>query len=538
MEQSDKSNIPEEENGPETPAQQEVHAQPEEPVQAETPERPILTLEREDVGNLDSVLRGYYLSQIKSLDKRKDRRLARRLLEDHLILPKSRQRTSKDAAYIKEILGIEYGLLQSLEESRLIRRIHKTGTNPIYEVSHDTLVEPILAERQKRETITRFLKKSWKYILLLLLLWFLLGMFFENTFQLLPPARQAKRIDVRMDKQVVGLGDDSASFMLPLSPIVLDENLIKKDSIYIRLPLDAVDLARLRALSPDGAARTGKDEEGRGDGDTDTDHLADEREGRRKGTDAAGGRAQADTIALRFGQPIEVPSGSQAEQAVYRSFSDVVVPLAYTGGGSGSGDAEMVYASLSGTLKMVPEGGGYQVNQPTEMPRQAPLNVALGDTLLKAGKKSRKVPVDFSLQLSDLFDNEMDKNNVRDILGDRQLNLSYIVEVGPSPVKPPPPKIVVPSVQGIELKYSDGSSKFISGGEEAAAAQAAAEQETEAQAEGVIHIVTSGETLFSIARKYGLVDASGKVSIAELKRVNSLESNTLRVGQELKIPKR
>lgn len=515
MEKSDQPNIVEEQQAPEKAA------------------RPVLNLDREDVGNLDSVLRGYYLSQIKSIEKRKDRKLARRLLEDHLILPKSRQRTSKDAAYIKEILGIEYGLLQKLEESRLIRRIHKTGTNPIYEVSHDTLVEPILAERQKRETISRFIKKTWKYILLLLLLWFLLGMFFENTFQLLPPARQAKRIDVQMDKQVVGIGDDSASFILPLSPIVLDQDLIKKDSIYIRLPLNAVDLAKLRALRQGRVAEAGTDGEGPGNRDRDTDGLSGDIT--RRGL-AAGSRAQADTIALRFGQPIEVPAGTQAEEAVYRSFSDIVVPLAYTGGGSGD-DAEMVYASLSGTLKMVPEGGGITVNQTPGMPQLSPINVSLGDTVLKAGKRSRKVPVDFTLQLSDLFDNEMDKTNIRDILGDRQVNLSYVVELGPSPVKPPPPKIVVPTVQGIELKYSDGSSKFISG-EEAAEAQAASEEETEAQREGITHIVTSGETLFSIARKYGLVDASGNVSIAELKRINGLQSNTLRVGQELRIPGR
>ena len=148
--------------------------------------QPTVALAREDVGNLDSVLRGYYRSQIKSIEKRRDRKLAQCLLQDHLILPKSRQRTSKDAAYIKEILDIDLPLLNKLEESRLIRRIHKSGNNPIYEVSHDTLVEPILAERTKRIAIIGFIKRTWKYIALLLLLWFLLGMLFEDTFEVLP----------------------------------------------------------------------------------------------------------------------------------------------------------------------------------------------------------------------------------------------------------------------------------------------------------------------------------------------------------------
>ncbi|MEZ5043681.1 MAG: hypothetical protein R2828_27540 [Saprospiraceae bacterium] len=94
----------------EIPIMAEEHSRPEKTV------RPTLALEMADVGNLDAVLREYYLNQIKSLEKRKDRKLARQLLENHLVLPKSRQRTSKDAAYIKEILGIDYSLLEKLWE--------------------------------------------------------------------------------------------------------------------------------------------------------------------------------------------------------------------------------------------------------------------------------------------------------------------------------------------------------------------------------------------------------------------------------------
>ena len=88
---------------------------------------------------------------------------------------------------------MDYGLLENLEDSRLIRRIHKSGNNPIYEISHDTLVEPILSEKKDREAIARFLKKSWKYLALLLLLWFLFGMLFENTFEVIPPLAERSR---------------------------------------------------------------------------------------------------------------------------------------------------------------------------------------------------------------------------------------------------------------------------------------------------------------------------------------------------------
>jgi LysM repeat protein len=45
-------------------------------------------------------------------------------------------------------------------------------------------------------------------------------------------------------------------------------------------------------------------------------------------------------------------------------------------------------------------------------------------------------------------------------------------------------------------------------------------------AQKITHIVQKGETLYSIARKYG-------VPIEKIKKSNNLENNTLNVGQEL-----
>ena len=44
----------------------------------------------------------------------------------------------------------------------------------------------------------------------------------------------------------------------------------------------------------------------------------------------------------------------------------------------------------------------------------------------------------------------------------------------------------------------------------------------------MVHTVESGETLFSLYRKYG-------VSVSEIKRINSLTSNTIKVGQKIRI---
>ncbi len=447
--------------------------------------RPFFALEMEDIGDLDKVLRSYYLSQIKKIEKRKDRKLARQLLENHLILPKSKNRTSKDSAYIKEILGIDFGLLERLEESRLIRRIHKRGSNPIYEISHDTLVEPILAEKRDREVITRFIKRAWKYLILLLLLWFLFGMLFENSFEVIPDiAQEPKSIGITMEEQVLEIGDNPASFQLPLPPIIIDQKLKPSDTILIKLPIDPVNLTSFR-----------------------TDEETD-----------------SDTITIKLGSPIDVPVGAEDLPITYQTFSDVVVPLAYTNRDSANPNANQIFAKLSGNLRMTSEAGAREGTGTFDRPLE-PIEMTLGDTILQAKSSAQSVPVNFSLRLTDFFMNENDKNRIRNTLGDPQVNLNYNIQVEPTPIPPPPQQIALPSVQGIEVQYSDGTTKFIPGD----ATSIASGTET-------IHIVAAGETLFSIAKQYGVVDENGKISTEVIKKLNGLRDNSIAVGQALRIP--
>lgn len=156
-----------------------------------------------------------------------------------------------------------------------------------------------------------------------------------------------------------------------------------------------------------------------------------------------------------------------------------------------------------------------------------PIEMELGDTLIQAKMSSQSVPVNFTLRLTDFFTDENDKNSVRNVLGDRQVNLSYNIQVRPVPIAPPSVKIEYPSVQGIEVQYSNGTSRFIPSD---APSGASGTEKT--------HIVFAGETLFSIAKKYGIVDEKGNTSILALKQLNGLQDNTLSVGQVLRIPVR
>jgi hypothetical protein len=338
--------------------------------------------------------------------------------------------------------------------------------------------------------IKGFLKRIWKWLVLLLLLWFLIGMVFENFFEVLPePVRRAKSIDVVMDKQMIGVEESPSTFTLRLPPLVMDQELRAKDSIFIKLPIEPVNLARIRQNSED----------------TNT----------------------SDTIAIRLASPIEVPIRSSVRADSYQAFSDVLVPLAM----GGDADAEPIYARVSGTLKMTrvvpgPQDQADQTEQEAiteynEMLRR-PIELELGDTLVRATANARTVPVNFTLRLSDLFESEVDKNNIRTVIGDRPVRLNYTVRVGPAPTAPPPPKVELPAVQGIEVQYSDGSKRFI--------------PNTTSTGTETIHIVAAGETLFSIAKKYNLRDASGNTSTQALMELNGLTNTALSVGQRLRIP--
>ena len=465
-----------------------------------------MALQMEDVADLHTVLRGYYLRQIKSLKKRKDRKLARRLLEDHLILPKSRQRTSKDAAYIKEMLGMESDLLAKLEDSRLIRRMHKTGTNPIYEVSHDTLVEPILSEKRSREAIAQFIRKTWKYAALFLLLWFLFGMWLEHSLEVIPDApRQARTEDIILEEK--NLPQQNA-FTVYLPPIAIPRGLQPGDSLAVQVPLRLISLPGpprklSRALAPD----------------------------------------IADTIGIKLTSPIEVAMDTDSLDVVYQPFSDIVA-LAYAGGDLSDKAANRIYGRLSGSLRISKGGiaqpgiqsskGAGAADAPMGSPSsyvptnlRPPLEINLGDTIVRARSSTRSVPVRINLQLTDLFADEVDKENVRSTIGDRPVRLSYTVQVRPTPTPPPPPKPELPQLRGIEVQYSDGTRKFIPGAEPVGTAGSE-----------ILHTVAKGETLYSIAKQYGVTGPDGKISVVPIKERNGLEGNAIKVGQQLRIPTR
>lgn len=97
---------------------------------------------------IQTILNNYYEQQIKKISHSSRQLIARKLIEEGLIVEGTR--VSLAEAIISSNFEIKDDLLQQLLETRLIR-VENTHLGPAYEVSHDTLVEPILTSYDRRK---------------------------------------------------------------------------------------------------------------------------------------------------------------------------------------------------------------------------------------------------------------------------------------------------------------------------------------------------------------------------------------------------
>ena len=114
-----------------------------------------VSIDPDEIGDLAALLKNYYDNEINSIGTPEEQRAARILIEEGLIFKNDRQRVSKYRGEIIENYGISEALLEKLVASRLLRIETSSTGAETYEVSHDTLVEPILASREKREEVEK-----------------------------------------------------------------------------------------------------------------------------------------------------------------------------------------------------------------------------------------------------------------------------------------------------------------------------------------------------------------------------------------------
>lgn len=101
------------------------------------------------IDGLKSILNDYYESELSKLEEEEHKK-AKRFIEEGLIV--GGRRVSVLAGVEKDRFSIDADLLAKLVNSRLIRADH-THLGKSYEVSHDTLIEPIVASYKKRQAL-------------------------------------------------------------------------------------------------------------------------------------------------------------------------------------------------------------------------------------------------------------------------------------------------------------------------------------------------------------------------------------------------
>ncbi|NIM11888.1 MAG: tetratricopeptide repeat protein [Candidatus Aminicenantes bacterium] len=95
------------------------------------------------------ILQGFYEERLKTLGSLWKKRRVRKLCEKGLI--ESETRVSLHKEYIKRKYKVYEGLLDVLVDNRLLLRSEPRIGNILYELSHDTMIPPILRSRRERK---------------------------------------------------------------------------------------------------------------------------------------------------------------------------------------------------------------------------------------------------------------------------------------------------------------------------------------------------------------------------------------------------
>jgi hypothetical protein len=140
-----------------------------------------VVLTNDDIGGeaaLRNTLKDFYRRALSAVPGRRERQAARRLCVNYLISPEGR-RLSLEESEVKRQLRLSSETLRQLVSTRLLR-CDSRADSMYYELSHDALIEPVLATRQARGLVLGSLGLvaggiSWLVTLGLL---FITGLFF------------------------------------------------------------------------------------------------------------------------------------------------------------------------------------------------------------------------------------------------------------------------------------------------------------------------------------------------------------------------
>ena len=126
-------------------------------------EQNLSTITAADLPDFGNVYEDYYKDRIGELPD-EERKPARRVLENGLLLVNpltgEARRLSRDAGELAQALDVPPELLTHLERTYLIRRDVNSLGGYNYEISHDTLIAPMLKARKEREAALEATRKE------------------------------------------------------------------------------------------------------------------------------------------------------------------------------------------------------------------------------------------------------------------------------------------------------------------------------------------------------------------------------------------
>lgn len=113
-------------------------------------EKNLKTVSVADVGNLEYIFEHFYDDQIALLESEEDQLAARQLIEEGMIFEEEKRRLSVYEGQVYQSFGVSPELLRQLVDTRLVRAEPNPKGGFTYELSHDTLVEPVLKAKKNR----------------------------------------------------------------------------------------------------------------------------------------------------------------------------------------------------------------------------------------------------------------------------------------------------------------------------------------------------------------------------------------------------
>lgn len=109
-------------------------------------------IEQEYLGDLQDIYTSYYNDLIAGIGTPKAQQKAHTLIEEVLIFEEEERRISLDEAILTQSMGFSKELLNKLTDSHLLRvEVSSSTQGRTYEISHDSLINPILKAKEERK---------------------------------------------------------------------------------------------------------------------------------------------------------------------------------------------------------------------------------------------------------------------------------------------------------------------------------------------------------------------------------------------------